>query len=339
MKKIKWGCIGCGGIADRRTLPGMMLSDIAELVAVFDTNPEATARCKEKYGAKYGCATPEELLAIDEIECVYIASPVFCHLEQVKMAADAGKAILLEKPMGLTTEDAIAMKEYCEKKGVLLGVGFLMRFASFHQKMREYVQAGKLGQIVSMRGRLDCWYPKIEGAWRQQLATSGGGSMMDMAIHCVDLLQYITGLKGVEVTGFIGNQVHEYESEDGGSFTVLMDNGAFMSVDANFNAPYSRCEVEIIGTDGGLFAEGTVGQVEGGNLRFITADKETCEATVENIEVELGNMYTKEIDAFSVAYAEGSKVAPVTADDAILNQKIIEVGYKAAKERRALKVN
>ena len=338
MKKVKWGCIGCGGIADRRTLPGMMLSDIAELVAVCDTNPEATKRVQEKYGAKYSFTDPCELLALEEIEAVYIASPVFCHYEQVKAAADAGKAILLEKPMGLTSDAACEMTEYCEQKGILLGVGFMMRFAAFHQKMREYVQAGKLGKIVSMRGRLDCWYPPMQNCWRQQMATSGGGSMMDMAIHCIDLLQYITGLKSVEVTGFVDNQVHDYESEDGGSFVIRMDNGAFMSVDANFNVPYSRCEIEILGTDGGLFAEGTVGQVEGGSVRFITADKVTCEPTIEELKVDFGNMYTKEIDAFSKAVIENTS-APVTPQEAILNQRIVELGYLSSKDSRAYKID
>ncbi len=337
MKKVKWGCIGCGGIADRRTLPGLMLSENAELIAVCDTSEEAAKRVADKYSVNFYTTDPAQLLAIPEVEAVYIASPVFCHLEQVKAAADAGKAILLEKPMGLTVAEAEEIKEYCENKGVLLGIGFMMRFAAIHEKMREYVQSGKLGQIVSMRGRLDCWYPEIENAWRQKLATSGGGSMMDMAIHCVDLLQYITGLKGVEITGFIDNQVMKYEAEDGGSFVIRMDNGAFMTVDANFNVPSSLCTLEIHGTLGSLYAEGTVGQVEGGRARFVVADPETFELSSEDLSVEFGNMYTKEISYFSDAFLSGNQ-APVSAADAIFNQKTIECGYKSSREKRAIKL-
>ena len=93
--KVKWGVIGCGGIADRRTLPGMMLSDEVELIAVMDANKEAAECCKEKYNAKYAFDNIEELLALSEIEAVYIASPVFCHKEQAVAAADAGKHILI----------------------------------------------------------------------------------------------------------------------------------------------------------------------------------------------------------------------------------------------------
>ncbi|MBP3664782.1 MAG: Gfo/Idh/MocA family oxidoreductase, partial [Tyzzerella sp.] len=95
--KIKWGVIGCGGIADRRTLPGMMLADNAELIAVMDANGEVAEKVREKYGAKYAFDNYEELLAIDEIQAVYIASPVFCHKEQAFAAAKAKKHILLEK--------------------------------------------------------------------------------------------------------------------------------------------------------------------------------------------------------------------------------------------------
>ena len=77
MKKIKWGVIGCGGIADRRTIPGMMLANNVELVAVMDANAEVAENVRAKYNAKYAFDNFEALLAIDEIEAVYIASPVF----------------------------------------------------------------------------------------------------------------------------------------------------------------------------------------------------------------------------------------------------------------------
>ena len=84
--KIKWGVIGCGGIAYRRTIPGMMLSGNSELVAVMDTNFEAAKKIKEEFGAKYAFETVEEVLALEEIDAVYIATPVFCHKEQAMRA-------------------------------------------------------------------------------------------------------------------------------------------------------------------------------------------------------------------------------------------------------------
>ena len=72
MTKLRWGVIGAGGIADRRTIPGMMLADNAELIAVMDTNQDAAERCKEKYGARYAFDRAEDLLSLKEIQAVYM---------------------------------------------------------------------------------------------------------------------------------------------------------------------------------------------------------------------------------------------------------------------------
>ena len=224
--KVKWGVIGCGGIADRRTLPGMMLADNAELVAVMDANSDAAQRVAEKYGAKYAFSTVEELLALDEIQAVYIASPVFCHKEQCELAAKAKKHILLEKPMGLTTDAAKEIAEICEAEGVKLGVAFMMRFHTYHQKMREIITSGKIGEIVSARAQFTCWYPEMENCWRQEKKLSGGGAMLDMGIHAIDLIRYISGLEIAETTGFTGNQIFKYNVDDAGVGVYKMENGA-----------------------------------------------------------------------------------------------------------------
>ncbi len=346
-KKVKWGVIGCGGIADRRTLPGMMLASNAELVAVMDANKAFADACKEKYNAKYAFDNIEELLALDEIEAVYIASPVQFHLEQTEAAAKAGKHILLEKPMTLTSKKSQEIENICKKYGVKIGVGLMMRFHTYHQMMKKLVDEGKLGEIVSMRAQLTCWYPDMPGNWRQQKATSGGGSLMDMGIHCADLLQYISGMKAVEVASMSGTQIFDYEVEDGGAIIMRMENGAIAYVDANFNIPDDAavCKMEIYGTEGSVFAEGTISQIEGGNVRVTICgnqgaynaaqDREPTNSYV--MEAELGNMYTKEIEGFSNAVLNDT-VPPITAADAINVQKLVEAAYKSNKTKKFVAV-
>lgn len=343
--KIKWGVIGCGGIADRRTLPGMMLAENAELVAVMDANKALADAAKEKYGAQYAFDNIEDLLAIDEIQAVYIASPVAFHKEQTEAAAKAKKHILLEKPMTLTSEKSQEIEDICNKYGVKIGVGLMMRFHTYHQMMKKLIDDGKLGEIVSMRAQLTCWYPDMPGNWRQQKATAGGGSLMDMGIHCVDLLQYISGLKAVEVASFSGTQIFDYEVEDGGSIIMRMENGAVAYVDANFNIPDDAavCKLEIYGTEGSVFAEGTIGQVEGGNVRVtICGDQGAYNAAQDRqptnsyvMEAELGNMYTKEIEGFGNAILNDT-VPPVTAADAINVQKIVEAAYQSNDAKKVV---
>ncbi|MBE7048418.1 MAG: Gfo/Idh/MocA family oxidoreductase [Ruminococcaceae bacterium] len=341
--KIKWGVIGCGGIADRRTLPGMMLAENAELIAVMDANKAAADNCKEKYHAKYAFDNIEELLAIDEIQAVYIASPVFCHKEQAFAAADAKKDILIEKPVGLTSEEAEEIAAYCELKGVKLGVGFMMRFHSYHQVMKELVQSGKIGEIVSARAQLTCWYPEMENCWRQDIKLSGGGAMMDMGVHCVDLIRYITGMEVKEAAGIVGNQIFNYSVEDAGAVIMRLENGAIAYVDANFNIPddAAKCKIEFYGTKGSIFAQGTISQVEGGEIEVLCADEtlgydasqNRNDVAPMNIEVEFGNMYTKEIEAFGKAVA-GMGDIPITAKEAIASQKVIEAAYISSNSKQ-----
>ena len=346
--KIKWGIIGCGGIADRRTLPGMMLSDKVEIVAVMDANGEVAEKCKEKYGAKYAFTKYEDVLAVDEIEAVYIASPVFFHKEQAIAAANAKKHILLEKPVALTVADGEEIKKVCEANNVKISIGFLMRFHGYHQRIKEIIAEGKIGDIVSMRGQFTCWYPDIEGAWRQKKATSGGGALVDMGIHVIDLMHHITGLKAVEVAAFNQTQTFGYEVDDSSNLIMKMDNGSVAYVDSNFNIPdaASVAKLEIYGTKGSIVATGTLAQDEVGNVDILISDdnleydasQARGELSAMSLEgTPLGNMYTKEVEGLCDAIANNTEV-PVTIDSAIYDQRVIEAAYKSSEEKKFITV-
>ncbi|MBP3580084.1 MAG: Gfo/Idh/MocA family oxidoreductase [Clostridia bacterium] len=346
--KVKWGVIGCGGIADRRTIPGMMLSDKVELVAVMDANMDVAEKCKEKYGAKYAFSNFEDVLAVSEIEAVYIASPVFFHKEQAIKAAKAKKHILLEKPVALTVAEAEEIKKACEENNVKISIGFLMRFHEYHQKIREIIAEGKIGNVVSMRGQFTCWYPDIEGAWRQKKALSGGGALVDMGIHVIDLMHYITGLKAVEVAAFNQTQTFGYEVDDSSNLIMKMDNGSVAYVDSNFNIPdaASVAKLEIYGTKGSIVASGTLAQDEVGTVSILISDDnagyDASQSRGELSAVSLektsdGNMYTKEVEGLCDAITDNADV-PVSIESAIYDQKIIEAAYKSSEEKRFVEV-
>jgi len=340
MKKVKWGVIGCGGIADRRTIPGMMLADNAELVAVMDADMAAAERVKDKYGAKYAFCDMNELLKIDEIDAVYIASPVFCHKEQVEATCKAGKHIFLEKPIGLDVKEAEEIVKICEDAGIKLGIGFMMRFAAYHKKMKEVIAEGKIGKLISVKAEFTCWYPTMDNAWRQVASLSGGGAMMDLGIHCVDLIRYITGAEITDVTGIAANQFFEYQGVEDAAYMIgKMDNGAAVYVGANFNIPdeIAKCSLEFYGTAGCITAVGTLSQEEGGSVELVCGDSSAeydamqsrTMAQAQKLEVEYGNMYTKEIEGFGKAVL-GEGEIPVTAFDALQAQRVIESVYKSS---------
>ena len=144
MKKVRWGIIGAGGIADRRTMPGMMNAGNAEIYAVMEVDMGMSEALREKYSAAKAYDKEADLLADPDVDAVYIASPVIYHKRQAMMAADAGKHILLEKPIALTVEEGEEVIAYCRDRGVLLATGFMMRFHAYHQAMKKIVEEGKI---------------------------------------------------------------------------------------------------------------------------------------------------------------------------------------------------
>ncbi len=202
-KKVKWGVIGSGGIARRRTIPeGIAQAKNAELISVYDINPEVNNAVAKEFQAT--AAQSIRTLVESDIDAVYIASPANMHLDHVLACAAGKKHILCEKPLGLTVGEAEQMIKACNQNGVILGTALMMRFLSQHKAALKLISEGKLGKPVFGRAQLSCWYPPVEGAWRQDPATGGGGSLMDMGSHCIDLLEMFFGpVKSVSVLSII----------------------------------------------------------------------------------------------------------------------------------------
>jgi len=345
--KVKWGVIGAAGIADRRTIPGMMLAQNAELTAVMEVNMELAETIRAKYDAAYAYDNEKDLLANDEVQAVYIASPVVFHFDQIKMAADAGKDILVEKPVALTAAQAQEAVDYCAEKGVKLAAGFMMRFAAYHQEIKRLIGLGKLGSVTNASGQFTCWYPDMEGAWRQYKEQSGGGALMDMGVHLIDLLQYIMDSKIVQVAAMNETKTFGYDVDDSSALLVRYENGAFGSINSNFNIPdeAAKWRIEFYGTQGRIIGDETIGQAEVGSVDALfveeqkgydaAQDKKLIEQT--DISVTLGNLYTKEIESFSRSILEGAPLE-CPAEDAVYAQKVIEAAYLSTSEKRFVDV-
>ena len=346
-QKVRWGVIGAGGIADRRTIPGMMLCDNAELVAVMEINMELAEKCRAKWGCKKAYDSEADLLADPEVDAVYIASPVFLHAQQAMAAADAGKHILIEKPLAMTSEEGQKVVDYCKEKGVLIAAGLMMRFGSYVQAMKKAVAEGKIGKPVSGYARFTCWYPDMPGNWRQSKKNGGGGSMMDMGVHCIDLLQYILGTKAKDVAAFHDTLTFNYEVEDSSTVLIRMENGAQCVVQSNFNIPddAAKWRIELFGDQGRLIGDTVIGQVDGGSLDAMflgaqggyDAQQDKKDGAKEQIEVEFGNMYTREVASFSNSILTGAPVE-VPAEQAVQVQRVMEAAYRSNDEVRTIQL-
>ena len=311
---LNWGIVGCGGIADRRTMPAITLDKNNRIYAVMDADGATAQRIREKYGAEKVYDTVEALAADPAVDVVYIATPVWLHREQAAAVAAAGKHLLMEKPMALRETEAREILETAKKNRIHLMIGYLMRYHNLHRQMKQIIADGGIGQLVTMRAQFSCWYPDIPGAWRQTRATGGGGAIMDLGVHCLDTLQYLSGETFTEVQTMMATRTFHYEVEDCGALLLRTAGGAFAHVDVNFNLPddAAKSRVEFYGTAGSLIAEGTLGQTEDGTLRYYYApqtdyaamqDKKTVEAQVFTGAGE--NLYAKQVDDFTAAIRAG----------------------------------
>jgi len=335
--KTKWGVWGSAGIARRRTIPeGIAMADNAELTAIYDVNAEANRDVAKQFGAK-ACATEDEQLASDA-DVIYVATPASLHCDQVIRAAEAGKHVLCEKPLGMTVGEGERMIAACAAHGVKLGVGFMMRFHAQHRAALDLLQDGRLGTPVLARAQLSCWYPPIKGAWRQDPKLGGGGSLMDMGGHCIDLLEMFFGPVS-SVFCMTGNLVHDYASEDTAVVLLEFACGAKGVVDCLFNVPdaSSKNRLELYGSKGSILAEGTIGQGEIGQMTaYIEESDKSYEATqvrdagAGNAIAPLPlNMYRAEVEAFSRAVLEDS-APPVGGELGLWSQKVLAACYESA---------
>ncbi len=340
--RVNFGVIGAGGIAFRKTIPGMLKARNCRLVAVMD--PAGVDRVAGAFGVAKAYTKEADLLADPEVRAVYIASPVYCHAKQIIMAAEAEKHILCEKPLCLNLKQAKAAIAACRKHKVLLQEGYMMKFHGAHAKIKELIDAGRLGKIVSMRAQLSCWYPRIGGAWRQDPKLGGGGALIDMATHLYDLLEYFAGPIR-RVAALVGTLVQDYKSDDASTTLLEFKSGAHATVDCFYCIPdeASRTRLEIYGSQGAILTEGTIGQSKAGKMEGIfglgaagydAAQDKDVARKLQRIPFRAINPYTAECEHFADCVLEGRQPALNNAENALHILAVTERAYASARTRK-----
>jgi predicted dehydrogenase len=342
-EKVRWGVLGAGGIARRRVIPeGLLPADNALLIAVC--SPHSGIEVAKQFGVS-ACASEAQLLD-SGCDAVYVATPVHLHEQQVTAAAAAGKHVLCEKPLAMNVQEAERMVEACERARVKLGVGLFMRFNSRHVEAKRLIDRGAIGRPVLGRAQLACWYPPIAAAWRQRPDLGGGGSLMDLACHTIDLLETFLG-RARRVSCSTGSLVHAYAVEDTALTLIEFDSGARGIVDALFNIPdqCSANRLELYGAAGSIVAEGTIGQGPGGEM-WLRSDlrangydasqsRERC--PLRAIDVPPVNTYRAQIEAFSHAVLNDSD-PPIDGRAGLWNQRVLAACYESARDGRMVEV-
>lgn len=255
------------------------LGVVPELVVVADTVEANAQRAVDRLG--YGRATADyrEVLADPAVDVVSICGPNFLHKEFALAAVKAGKPFWIEKPMGASLADSLAIAEATEAAGLVTAVGFNYRHAPAVQHARDLVRSGRLGRITNVRVRLDADYssdPAGPRTWRFVKDQAGTGVLGDLLSHGIDLAQYLVGAitdvsaltatfiterpqvavggVGHQVTAAVGAPMLPVENEDWAALMVRFASGAVGTFESSRVAVGPRCEygIAVYGTEGSL---------------------------------------------------------------------------------------
>ena len=271
---VGWGIVGFGWVARDYMAPAIVAAD-DRLVAVAD--PDPAARMEAAGLAARAYADVDEMVRDPGVEVIYVATPNHLHRGAVEAAARAGKAVLCEKPMAATLEDAQAMVAACRSAGVLYGTAFDQRHHPAHRAMRAAIAAGRLGTVTAIRIAYACWLGAEWQAgrggenWRVDRTKAGGGALMDLTPHGVDLVEFLIGEPIETLVALTQTRVQDYAVDDGAMLVGRTASGVLASLHNAFNCPdgLPRRRLEVLGTTGQLTADRTMGQDPGGTLHVL----------------------------------------------------------------------
>jgi 1,5-anhydro-D-fructose reductase (1,5-anhydro-D-mannitol-forming) len=296
--KIRYGIIGCGLFAEKAIIPGIKRSHNSELVGLQKRSPDAARMMAAKHNVPLACGTVSELVTHPDIDAVFIASANGMHLAETKAAAEAGKHVIVEKPMAVNAAEAEQMIAACESRKVKLSVAHMIRMSPHAQRMREIVRSGMLGPV--MYARADFIYDArlSHRTWLLDRKLAGGGPVFDVGVHCLDTLRFVLDDEVISVKAVVEPLPTEDRTEEIAEIALRFTHGTVAAIHCSYRAPIRRKEIEIVGEEGILSApDFTVGETTIPLSVTFGRDDGPTEPKVEKVAVP--NLYVAEISHFS----------------------------------------
>jgi len=257
MKTIRWGMIGCGDVAEKKSGPGFYKARNSSLVAVMRRNGALAADYARRHGVARWHDDAAAIIEADDIDAVYIATLTDSHREYTLRCAAAGKPVYVEKPMAMNHAQCVDMIEACGKAGVPLWVGYYRRALPRMLAVRDLVAAGEIGDVrmavtyLAQRLPDESAFAGGQVPWRVDPSRSGGGFFFEGACHTLDFLDFLLG-PITDVHGFAGNQAGRYDAEDVVSASYRFASGAYGSGTWCYAADTDMEYTELIGSTGRL---------------------------------------------------------------------------------------
>lgn len=345
---MKVAIIGCGNIANNAHIPAYMKNPETEIVYFCDILPERAKAAVEKYGCGKAITDYKEALADSEIEAVSVCTPNNVHAPIAIDALRAGKNVLCEKPAARTYAEALEMQKAQHESGKVLNIGVVNRFNDSVNRIKEYIDSGRLGEIyhvyISFRSHRSI--PGLGGDFTTK-AVAGGGALIDWGVHFLDIVMYCCGdPKPLTVTGEtfckLGKDMENYVYTDMWAGPPKYD-GVY-DVDDSVTGMV-RTEGPVI-TFNGAWAQ-NIGQDEmfidflgtKAGIRLKYGQDFTVYTTENNALISFNpkfpttNHFENEINAFIRCIQTGEKL-PSHIDTVVITAQMMEAIYDSADSHR-----
>ena len=320
VEPLRWGVLGVADIAVHKVIPAMQATPLCPVVAIASRSAGKAADAARRLGIADAHGSYESLLASDAVDAVYIPLPNHLHHEWTLAAADAGKHVLCEKPLALTSADARRMIEHCERSGVALMEAFMYRLHPLWTTLRSLVTAGRIGEPRAIQTVFSYYNDDPDDIRNQREA--GGGALYDIGCYAINLARMIFGSEPATVQASV--RTDERFGTDAMTSAVLDFGGRHATfVCSTQLEPAQR--VEVLGTDGRIVVDipFNIPPDRPTRLQCVAGGSPPVDPHVELVELAPTDPYAAQAIAFTEAVRR-NRPMPVSPRDAIGNLEVIE---------------
>ncbi|WP_077328633.1 Gfo/Idh/MocA family protein [Virgibacillus siamensis] len=325
MTRVRWGVLSTAGIAQKALLPAFARADHAEVLAIASGSDVRKAEAvAEKFNIPNTYDSYEKLLEDPNIDAVYIPLPNHLHKEWVMEAAKKGKHILCEKPASINADDVLEMKKVCEEHGVLFMEAFMYHFHPQHERVKEIIDSGEIGNVQLMRAAFSFYLAEKDNNIRMS-SEKGGGSIYDIGCYAIHSIRNILRDEPEKVS-VQGTVDPAYNVETDAVGCLEFSNGVRAVFDSSFNMTF-RSEYEVVGTKGRIIVPRAYRPDNHGGDGLVIVKK----ANEERTETLNNDQYRMEVEHLSQAILEGKKELYHDLENTINNMRVIDACYESIK--------
>ncbi|WP_078409858.1 Gfo/Idh/MocA family protein [Priestia abyssalis] len=321
---VRWGILSTAQIAQDQLLPAFTKAKNAAVTAIASSNKKVNG-IAEKFGIQKIYFTYEDLLDDPDIDAVYIPLPNRLHREWVIKASEKGKHILCEKPAALTSKEAEEMIEACKRNGVIFLEAFMYQFHPQHQRVKEIIASGEIGEVKLMRASFSFYLQGLDENIRMN-SELGGGSLYDVGCYCLHSVRNILGVEPNKV--FASAQIHPEHRVDMSVEGIMELNSGVKAVfDASMQQTL-RHQYEIVGTKGRIeVPRAYLPNLYNGEALILV----NTEDDNQREEKVTGHQYILQVEQFSTWVMEGCSPG-YYAENTVRNMSLIEACLESIKK-------